>query len=672
MHVKSSLYKPFVKALNDIVDKYGEKILELSGIGNAQLDTSMFMNNLIDMAAIADISIDPNSNISSQDMDTVLNEAHKPLFKLKSYERLFKDYTKLYGIKEAEEWFESEITGKLYLHDAHEASYKAYCYGYSCMEISKRGMFFDQSLKAEPAKHLETFNQHILEFIRFATKRQSGAIGIGDYLIWSYYFYKEDKRNKHFGITDFDKYATQQFQMFIYAVNQSGAKASQSAFTNVSIFDRNYLYEIFFDQTYPNGEKITDFVEEIIEYQKLFLNFLKKERSKKLLTFPVLNAALLFQDNKFVDAEFARFCTDHIYLWKDLPITAEDSVTSTANCCRLKSDMRELVKFNSITGSSSEIGSIKVSTINLNRIALDTNKSKNEFITELTNRIRLTLHILNAQRYRIQKNIEKGIMPLYELGLMKLTHQYSTIGIASFSNMMETLGFLKTDKFNNQYYTEDGYAFGKRIFLTIQQIIKEANLPYMINIEQVPAEGASISLVKKDKYFHGQDSIDVSLYSNQWLGLDKSSTLQEKIKSASVFDKYCSGGSMLFVNIEGEFANTDQVWDLVNHIASQGVTTINIVTNINICENEHNYREKTNTCPICGANKVDETTKVVGFYTRKSNWQKERREEDRKWFNFDNSEIKKDDEAIGSETFHENPPPEKSSKFSIEDEENVD
>ena len=73
--------------------------------------------------------------------------------------------------------------------------------------------------------------------------------------------------------------------------------------------------------------------------------------------------------------------------------------------CRLKSDLKTMGLFSSIVGASSEIGSIKVSTVNLNRIGLDIKFDKDEFFKELKKRSILNLRILNAQRKRIEKNI---------------------------------------------------------------------------------------------------------------------------------------------------------------------------------------------------------------------------------------------------------------------------
>lgn len=633
MEIKSTLYKPFEAELDRLKEKYGEEMLVLCGISDEQLDESKMMDKLIDSKTTADASIDPTSNIGAKDIDIIMHEVKKPQFKLKSLNRLFKDMVNLYGLNTANEWLEKEITGALYLHDGFEASFKPYCYNYTCETVAKKGMFFDPSLKADISQHLHSFHEHILEFVRFCAKRQSGSVGIGDFLIWSNYYYHKDKKSNFLGITEWDRYKEQNFQNFVYSLNQSGARSGQSAFTNVSIFDREYVYALFGDKFYPDGSPIIDYVEDIIQYQKDFLDFLKKERAKKLLTFPVLGASLLFKDGEFVDKDMARFCSDHIYLWKDLPIMCEDDVTSVSSCCRLKSSLKTLGLFSSIVGASLEIGSVKVSTVNLNRIGLDTNFNSEQFFEELKYTSILNLKILNAQRKRIEKNIEKGMMTLYDLGLMKLKNQYSTYGITAFGDVMEGFGFLKTDEFGNQYYTEEGYLFGEKIFNIVDECISTMNFDYMVNKEAVPFESGAISCVKKDRLIYGNKVVN-DLYSNQWLSLGKKSTLQEKVKSASKFDKNCSGGSMLFVNIEGEFADKEQTWNLLNSIAKQGVVTINIVTKLNICEKEHNYREKTDVCPICGSKKIDEATKIVGFYTRKSNWQKERREEDRKWFNY--------------------------------------
>lgn len=60
-----------------------------------------------------------------------------------------------------------------------------------------------------------------------------------------------------------------------------------------------------------------DCVEELIEHQKLFMEVVSQIRSENMFTFPVLTYSLLYRDGKFVDEEFARWCSDHNVTWND-------------------------------------------------------------------------------------------------------------------------------------------------------------------------------------------------------------------------------------------------------------------------------------------------------------------------------------------------------------------
>ena len=130
--------------------------------------------------------------------------------------------------------------------------------------------------------------------------------------------------------------------------------------------DRNYLIELFGGRSFPDGEYVIDHIEGIIEHQKVFMKVVSEIRSKTMMTFPVLTFSLLYQDGKFVDMEFARWCNKHNMQWFDSNFYVGSDVTSLSNCCRLISNTSKLNAFiNSIGGTSLSIGSIKVNTINL-------------------------------------------------------------------------------------------------------------------------------------------------------------------------------------------------------------------------------------------------------------------------------------------------------------------
>ena len=57
--------------------------------------------------------------------------------------------------------------------------------------------------------------------------------------------------------------------------------------TNVSIFDRCYLEELFGGTQFPDGTFAIDFIEELIDCQKVFMDVVSQIRSKQMFTYPV-------------------------------------------------------------------------------------------------------------------------------------------------------------------------------------------------------------------------------------------------------------------------------------------------------------------------------------------------------------------------------------------------
>lgn len=146
-------------------------------------------------------------------------------------------------------------------------------------------------------------------------------------------------------------------------------------------------------------------------------------------------------------------------IWSDSNIFVDSSVNSLSNCCRLKSDIRDLGYFNSIGGTALKVGSVKVNTINLARLALDTS-SEEEYLEELEKRTLLCLESLDCIRHIIQRNVEKGLLPNFKYGLIDFEHLYNTIGFLGIYETMKAFGYTKKDSFGNTFYTEEASQFG--------------------------------------------------------------------------------------------------------------------------------------------------------------------------------------------------------------------
>jgi ribonucleoside-triphosphate reductase len=624
-----------------MLNKYGTDIALLNGFNDEQLSYTDFIDQFVDKDTVADSSIDGNSNVSHKDIVTLEREMSKPHSKLLAFNKIYYEIQKKYGFKNANKWLEAEWIGQLYLHDAPSSTFRSYCFAYDLKDLAEKGLYFIEGQNACEAKHLITFVDFIKEFVSFASNRTSGAVGLPNLIPYMFYFWKKDVDEDYMGIKTSgmeEYYAKQNFQRFIYAVNQPYVRdGSQSAFTNTSVFDRPYFEALFGGAEFPDGTFMIDYEEEIIEFQKWYMVVMSEIRSTNMFTFPVSTISLLRQNGKFADEDFAKWAIAHNMKWSDSNLFIDDSVTSLSNCCRLKSSIEDLGYFNSVGGTALKVGSIKVGTVNLARIALDT-KTEEEYLETLRERVELDLMSLDVVRNIIKRNVEKGLLPNFSYGLIDFKHCYNTIGFIGIYETMKKFGYTTKDEFGNVYYTDKASAFGKKIFETMREtadnFIKEYDCDYMINTEQIPAESASAKLMKKDKFFYPKAKIyDLPLYGNQFIPLGVQTTGQERVRIASEFDGYCNGGSILHYNIDAPFDSFEKAWDMTNYIADKGVTYFAFNTKISACEDNHAFYG--DVCPVCGKPKSAEFTRIVGFYTKTNTWSKERKEEFklRKWDN---------------------------------------
>lgn len=985
MNISLKVNRDFEKALTALSNKYGEDFEILNGIHESQLNFSDFIDGFIDKN-VADVTIDSNANASNKDIRSLLSEKGKSEDKLFALNKIFYEIKKKYNLKTAREWLETEYNGGFYLHDAPSATFLPYCYAYDLTRLATEGLFFLNNYNAKPPKHLTTFIDDVIEYISFFSNRSSGAVGIPNILIWTYYFWKKDCESGYY-IKDSDYYIRQSFQKLIYRLNQPFMRIDQTAFVNVSIFDRNYVESLFGGVEYPDGSFVIDNVEEIIKHEKIFMEVVSEIRSENMFTFPVLTYSLLKRNDiteeekktmiktknydVFVDKEFARWCSDHNMTWNDSNFFVSEDVTTLSNCplsgdtevlywsnyykefksstikelyynnkrhninfvkvlsnghlvsckinkyelpveyeielvngakikttanhlnkvygkdyvatenlttedylpytlvpyegcdnlsyedgkiigmflgdgsfrnsteitfslntntdkddiefleehctkkygakitkdlltsslsgnktceniyvnsaymkglitqfvigdnalnkklslkalncsiefrkgiidglyttdggnsnriytsskglkdtlimlfasmgvptvvnednrdtrlgnntsytirwytpngrtkrkdtyivddknfwfkiksikklpkksttsfcmevledaepvfmlangihthnCRLLSDTTKLSGFiNSIGGTALSIGSVKVNTINLMRIALESNCDEKKYLSILRKRAVLCCKLLETVRHIIKRNSEKGLLPNYQNGAVEMDKQYSTIGILGLYEVIETFGYTKTDELGYVSYTDKGVEFASKIFDVLNDVKDNFTNDFSFNIESVPAERAAIILCQKDNLLYSLS--DKFIYSNQWIPLSTKCSIKEKLRLSSILDVKCSGGSISHINLESNFPNKDVAWDVLNKIALSKVIYFAFNTRINECKNHHGF-VGTDICPVCGEPVFDTYQRIVGYLVPTRSYSKERFKEfnTRKWYEY--------------------------------------
>lgn len=648
MQIQLKLSRDFERCLEDLKKKYGEDFEIINGLHPSQLDFSEFIENFVDKDTLADASIDPNANASHKDIRSFMTEKGKSEDKLFGLSKIFDTIKKQWGLRTAKQWFEQEFSRGFYLNDSTTASYFPYCWANDFTRLATEGLFFLDNYNNQPPKHLTTYFDDVIEFVSFLSNRQSGAVGCPNILIWAWYFWKVDCEQGYF-MKDPDYYLRQQFQKLIYRLNQPFLRIDQSAFTNISIFDHPYLEALFGGIQFPDGTFAIDHIEDLIQCQKVFMEVVSEIRSTNMFTYPVLTYSLLTRDNiteeevqemlrthkwnVFVDKEFARWCSDHNVEWNDSNFFCSDNVGTLSNCCRLLSDTKKLDAFiNSVGGTALSIGSCRVSTINLVRIAYESKFNKRKYIKILEDRVLLDCKALASMRHIIKRNIEKGLLPNYRDGAVELDKQFCTIGGIGMYEVMDLFGLIETDDLGCKSYSDEAVEFASEILDTMNAVKDSFECDFSFNIEMIPAENCAGVICQADNLLFEQNKYFI--YSNQWIPLMEKCTIQEKCRLGSLFDAKCGGGCIAHINIENRFPNTDVAWDMLNYVAVQRVMYFAFTTKISVCKDRHSFIAEPH-CPICGEPIADTYARVVGFYTPISSYQKIRKNEfdKRRWMN---------------------------------------
>ena len=648
MEITLKLDRDFERMLEVLKDKYGSDFEAINGISPSQLDFSEFLNNFISNDTMADATIDPNANARHKDIRSFMTEKAKSEDKLFGLNKIFYEMKKKWGLRVAKQWLEQEFSKGFYLNDSATASYFPYCWANDFSRLATEGLFFLEDYNNQPPKHLTTYFDNVIEFVSFLSNRQSGAVGMPNVIIWAYYFWKKDVNAGYF-LKDPDTYLRQNFQKFIYRLNQPFLRIDQAAFTNVSVFDHYYLESLFGGVEFPDGTFAIDELDEIMDCQKVFMEVVSEIReNENMFTYPVLTYSLLKRNDitpeelekmfkthewdVFVDKEFARWCSDHNIKWSDSNFFCSDNVGVLSNCCRLLSDTKKLDAFiNSIGGTALSVGSCRVSTVNLVRIAYESKLNKKKYLEILRDRTLLDCKALYSMRHILKRNIEKGLLPNYQDGAVELDKQFCTIGGIGMYEVMDMFGLINTDEFGNKSYSDEGVEFASQILDTMNDVKDNFECDFSYNIEMIPAENCAGVICTADNLIYEQNKYFI--YSNQWIPLTEQCTIQEKCRLGRLFDTKCGGGCIAHINIENRFANEDEAWDMLNYVAASGVIYFAFTTKINVCASKHAFIGK-RTCPKCGGEVVDQSARVVGFYTPVSGYQKIRKREfnQRRWY----------------------------------------
>jgi ribonucleoside-triphosphate reductase (formate) len=433
----------------------------------------------------------------------------------------------------------------MHIHDL--SMFSGYCAGWSLRQLIQEGLGgVPDKITSEPAKHLSTLIQQIVNFLGIMQNEWAGAQALSSFDTYLAPFVKIDKMR-------FEE-VKQAIQSFVFGVNTPSRWGSQAPFTNITLdwtvppdlIDRAGIVggkEL--DFTYGDCQKEMDMI------NKAFIELmLVGDANGRGFQYPIPtynitrefnwdseNAKLLFEMT-------AKYGTPYFQNFINSDLNPEDV---RSMCCRLQLDKRELRKRGGgLFGSDEFTGSIGVVTINLPRIGYRA-ESKVDFFRRLSELMDIAAESLVIKRKVINRLMESGLFPYTKRYLKHLDNHFSTIGIVGMNECL--LNFMGED-----ITADEGTLFAEEVLDYMRKHLADLqeDTGDLFNLEATPAESTSYRLAKHDRerysdiitggdrepFYTNSTQLPVDFTVDVFEALDHQDKLQVKYTGGTVFHSF--------------------------------------------------------------------------------------------------------------------------------------
>ena len=322
-----------------------------------------FIQNYIKAGNAASASsVDANANVTSKNIATMEAEINKDINIQINRELVRRKIADIFDEETANEYVRQIENHEIYVHD--ETSLKPYC-----VSISMYPFLLDGLLKiggeSRAPKHLESFCGEFVNLVFAVSSQFAGALATVEFLLYFDHFAAKDFGENYLETNT--KTIENHLQHVVYAINQpAAARGYQSVFWNISLYDKPYFDSMFGDFVFPDMTR-PDW-ERFSRFQKFFMKWFNAERTKAILTFPVVTAAMLTDGTKPVDGDFAEMCAEELSEGNSFFVYQSESADSLASCCRLRNEISDNTFSYSLGAGGVATGSINVITLNINRL----------------------------------------------------------------------------------------------------------------------------------------------------------------------------------------------------------------------------------------------------------------------------------------------------------------
>ena len=568
-----------------------------------------FIDEYIQAKNAADGSkLDANANVTQKNIATMEQELMKDFFVQINRAKVSGKIRELFGQDLAEEYLRQIEAHEIYVHD--ETSLKPYCVSVTMYPFLREGLS-KLGGESQAPKHLASFCGSFINFVFAVSSQFAGAVATVEFLTYFDYFARKDFGDNY--LETHRKEIENHLQQVVYSINQpAAARGYQSVFWNISIYDQYYFDAMFGNFVFPDFERPN--WESTTKLQRFFMRWFNQERTKAILTFPVVTAAMLTEQGKCKDSAFADEVAQELAEGNAFFIYQSDNPDSLASCCRLRNEIADHTFSYSLGAGGVATGSINVITINMNRLVQD----GRDLATEVSK-----IHQYQyAYRKLMEEYLAAGMLPVYDAGFISLDKQFLTIGINGMVEAAESQGL--TVGYNPEYM-----AFVQERLKIIFQANQAASKKYGVkfNTEFVPAENLGVKNAKWDKadgYFVPRECYNSYFYVVED---EEINALDKFLLHGKELIEWLDGGSALHLNLD-EALPQSGYRSLLDIAAKTGCNYFCVNVKITICnECQHIDKRTRHQCAKCGSNNIDYGTRVIGYLKRVSAFSSARQKE---------------------------------------------
>jgi ribonucleoside-triphosphate reductase len=163
-------------------------------------------------------------------------------------------------------------------------------------------------------------------------------------------------------------------------------------------------------------------------------------------------------------------------------------------------------------------------------------------------------------------------------------------------------------------------------------IKKKKSSSYFYNQEQIPGESYAVRFAEADRIIFGEKNQPYELYSNQFIPLWEEATIWERLDKDGMYNKLITGGGIVHAQI-GEKVTSKQAEKIIKYAVNAGAEHFALNAIYSECSGRsdgesHTTFGKQEKCSICGSEIIEQYSRVIGFFSPVSSWNKTRREED--------------------------------------------